>query len=404
MSFPESEYHERWERVWKAMQRRGYEWLLIWQRGAGAYDRVGDVYWLTHFIMNGSGQDPASEEFGAPYTFSAVLIRQGREPELHLGLPEGEIDLSGVVCGRIVSHPENLMHGLARYLAGAGIEGRVGLIGDDLLPGMYDRQLRRATPQIEWCSDETLLLEPQRIKSAAELEVYRRAGALVTEAMTALVTALRAGESSAEAGARAASILVRSGGGYHRIDVHHGSDAERTVVSQNLYGYDTVAPSRGELARAWIFGPILEGYWMDPGRTVTCGAEPTAVQRRLLEGTVEVVEGVMRAMRPGVTPRQLGVLAEQLARRHGYFEHPQLRVPLGHGLSTNFIPYMIPMGPGEPDPSGTLGYDLPLEAGMVMASELFLTHPGVGTAGFEQNMIVTADGCELLTRTPMLLG
>jgi glycine/D-amino acid oxidase-like deaminating enzyme len=29
-------------------------------------------------------------------------------------------------------------------------------------------------------------------------------------------------------------------------------------------------------------------------------------------------------------------------------------------------------------------------------------HPGVGTAGFEQNFIVTSGGAEFLTRTPML--
>ena len=45
-----------------------------------------------------------------------------------------------------------------------------------------------------------------------------------------------------------------------------------------------------------------------------------------------------------------------------------------------------------------------VEAGMVMAAEIFLTHPGVGTAGFEQNLIVTDTGPELLTRTPMLFG
>jgi hypothetical protein len=41
---------------------------------------------------------------------------------------------------------------------------------------------------------------------------------------------------------------------------------------------------------------------------------------------------------------------------------------------------------------------------MVMAAEIFLTHQGVGTAGFEQNLIVTDAGPELLTRTPMLFG
>jgi Xaa-Pro aminopeptidase len=75
---------------------------------------------------------------------------------------------------------------------------------------------------------------------------------------------------------------------------------------------------------------------------------------------------------------------------------------LGHGLGMNFIPYVIPIGEGEVDPTGTLQYDVPLQAGMVMAAEIFLTHPGVGTAGFEQNVIIAEGGSELLTRTPML--
>ena len=59
-------------------------------------------------------------------------------------------------------------------------------------------------------------------------------------------------------------------------------------------------------------------------------------------------------------------------------------------------------GSGEADADGSLRYDEPLQAGMVMAAEIFLTHPGVGTAGFEQNLIVTEQGPELLTKTPML--
>ena len=116
-----------------------------------------------------------------------------------------------------------------------------------------------------------------------------------------------------------------------------------------------------------------------------------------------MVEGVVRAMKPGVTPRELGEIGGQLARRNGYFDSAQLRLPLlGHGLSTNFIPYIIPLGEGDPDPTGSFQYDVPLQAGMIMASELFLTHPDVGTAGFEQNVIITSSGYELLTQTPML--
>jgi Xaa-Pro dipeptidase len=54
--FSPEEYQARWARVHQAMAARGYEHLLIWQRGAGTFDRVGDVWWLTNFVMNCSGQ------------------------------------------------------------------------------------------------------------------------------------------------------------------------------------------------------------------------------------------------------------------------------------------------------------------------------------------------------------
>ncbi len=400
--FPREEFETRWRKVHEAMRGKGYQNLLVWQRGAGGFDRAGDVYWLTRFVMNGSGQDPASEEFGAPYTFSAVLLRAGHEPELHIGLAAQDVDLSGVVCGRIVSHPDNLMAGLGRHFRAEGIAGRVALVGDDVLPGMYDRQLRRHTPQIEWHSDEMFLWEPQNVKSERELAVFRAGGELVTRAMTSAAKRLLAGDASADAAADAAAVLLRAGGGYHRIDIHHGAGTERTVVSNDFYGYRTAPPSPGDLCRLWIYGPILGGYWLDPGRTLIVGNRPSPAQRALLEGCAEVVDIVARAMRPGITPRQLAALGAEAARRHGYFDHPQLQVPMGHGLGSNFIPYAIPIGDAEPDPTDQFKLDRPLSAGMVMASELFLTHPGVGTAGFEHNLIVTEDGCELLTKTPML--
>ena len=136
--FTAEEYRSRWQRVSQAMRARGYDHVLIWQRGAGSFDRVGDVFWLTNFVMNGSGQDPASEEIAAPYTFCAVLMRRDREPELHVGLPAEDLDLSRVVCGEVITHPDNLMSGLAAYLSAQGIEGRIAVVGDDVLPGMYE--------------------------------------------------------------------------------------------------------------------------------------------------------------------------------------------------------------------------------------------------------------------------
>jgi Xaa-Pro dipeptidase len=412
MFFPREEYEARWRKVAAAMQDRGYENVLVWQRSAGTYDRLGDVYWLTNFRTNGSGQDPvypggdlagSAWTFGAPWTFSAVLLRRGHEPELHLGLPATFVDPSLYICGKLVHHEPNLIQGLARYFREQGIEGQVIVVGDDILPGMYDRLLRQETPQIEWVADHTFLLGPQLIKSARELEALRIAGDIATRAMTATMEALIDGESGAEAAARAAATIVRAGGGYHRIDVTHGAEAERGLLTTDLYGYSNTAPRPDDLVRAWIYGPLFEGYWLDPGRTAVCGRRPSPGQKALIEGTAELVNTVIGAIRPGKTPRQLGMLGRELARKLGHRDDDPLDFPvLGHGLGTNFIPYIIPLGQGEPDPSGARRYDEPLQSGMALGIEAFLTHAGVGTAGFEQNLIVTSDGTELLTRTPMI--
>ena len=42
------------------------------------------------------------------------------------------------------------------------------------------------------------------------------------------------------------------------------------------------------------------------------------------------------------------------------------------------------------------------EENTACSSETFLIHEGVGLAGFEQNLIITKTGVEILTKTPMI--
>jgi hypothetical protein len=90
--FSKDEYVARWARVQAAMTAAGYENLIVWQRSTSTYDKVGNVYWLTNFYSNGTGQGPLSADADEPWTFAAVLIRKGREPELHIGLTKDECE------------------------------------------------------------------------------------------------------------------------------------------------------------------------------------------------------------------------------------------------------------------------------------------------------------------------
>jgi Xaa-Pro dipeptidase len=405
MFFTKMEYYDRWRRVQAAMAHAGYENMLVWQRSAGTLDKLGDVLWLTNFHTYGTGQEaPTLPEFGAPYTFSAVLIRKDQEPELHIGLAEKDIDVSRLVCGKRVHHPAPMILNFANYLRTTGVEGRVAIVGDDVLPGMYDRVLRTHTPQIEWVSEEHLLVRPQLVKSPRELDAYRVGGELVTAGLTAAMEAMIAGEPESEAAARAAAAIIRGGGGFHRIDINHGAFSEKYFLSRDLYGHNTGAPLAGEIFTVWIYGPIFEGYMMDPGRTGVCMNRPSHAQKSLLEDCVQIVNGMLESVVPGATARQIGRKGEDLSRRVGYFDFPPpITFPLlGHHLGATIPPLIIPFGDVA---SGELGWksaEDPLQPGMVLGIEAFLARDGVGVAAFENNIIVTDTGPELLEKTPML--
>jgi Xaa-Pro dipeptidase len=398
--FTKDEYLARWGRVQAAMAAAGYENLLVWQRSASAYDRVGDVYWLTNFYTNGTGQDPLSEELDEPWTFAAVLIRKGHEPELHIGLTDEAIDASKIFCGKVVHHTPHMTAKFAEYLRAERIEGRVAVVGDDVLPGRFDRILRQGTPQIEWVPDESLLEGPQLIKSPRELEAYRTAGTLVSNALTAAMEAMIAGERACEAAARAAAVIMRGGGGFHRISICHGAATMNSPLSYDFYGYNMNAPQAGDLFTVWIYGPIFAGYWMDPGRSSVCGRRPTPAQKALVDSCAKLVEDMVKAVAPGITARDLGIRWAEIARKGGVDEAAGDDL-FGHGLSTSFPSFVLPKGDSDVGPYGYKRMKGPLKPGMVLTAEAFQRRPGVGAVGFENNFIVTDTGAELLDKTPM---
>ena len=398
--FNKDEYLARWGRVQAAMAAAGYENLLVWQRSASAYDRVGDVYWLTNFYTNGTGQDPLSEEFDEPWTFAAVLIRKGQEPELHIGLPDDAIDSSKIFCGKVVRHTPHMTAKFAEYLRTERIDGRVAVVGDDVLPGKFDRILRHGTPQIDWVPDESFLEGPQMIKSLRELEAYRTAGTLVTDALTSAMEAMIGGQRACEAAARAAAVIMRGGGGFHRISICHGPAMMKSPLSFDFYGYNMDAPNIGDLICVWIYGPIFAGYWLDPGRSAICGRRPPPARKALVESCASIVDAMVKAVTPGITARGLGIRWAEIARKGGFDEEAGDEL-FGHGLSTGFPSYILPMGDHDTGPFAYKRMKGPLKPGMVLTAEAFQSRPGVGAVGFENNFIVTDSGAEVLDKTPM---
>lgn len=389
MYFPREEYEERWRRVYGVMKARGYETAVVWGRSAGTYERCGDILYLTNFYGTVSGQ--GLDRTGA---FSAVILRRGEVPELHVGEPDTPTDI--LATGH-VEWDIDPFRSVANVLKRRGIEGQVALVGADFLPVRYARQLEEQTPGVSWVAEDDLVGSARRIKSPRELDCYRRAGENVTAGLNALMEGLIQGKREAEAAAAAAYEVVRRGGNFHMIPCNHG-DRIQYWCRYPLTGYSQDAAKPGDLVRGWVYGPMYEGYWLDPGRTAVASRKPTPEQRALIQRTIGIVEGVMGVIRPGASVLEAARLGERLTAEAGGGQDQAAKMfPVyGHGVGLFFEYPYISTAPQFP-----LKVEK-FEAGMVLGVEAFLAADGVGSAGFEQNIIVHADRNELLTTTPMV--
>lgn len=403
MRFSREEYEQRWARLDDKLGETDHDAVLIWQRTGGSYDRAGDVWYFTGYASHASGQEVSSRSSQLGVGFATMLLVRGREPELHVAEPVSTVDRRYVEVGEIHGGGDDLPVTIGKRLKALGIEGRVAYVGDDFLPLQIDRVLRAQTPQVEWCPENELLCGILDLKSERELELYREAGVIATEAMTAFMEALIVGERQCDAAAKAAAIIIGAGGGFQRLGCHTGALSEEHMWDYPLYGYSTDAAQPGDMVRAWVYGPLLEGYWIDPGRTAVCGT-PSAEQRTLIERTVEITEGIMNEIRPGATPRAVGIIGDDLAERYGYVDMGGATWSLyGHGLSTFWNgPYIPSHGAATFPDDEYWNVEQPFHENQVFTVETFFNEPGVGTAAFEEVFIIQADGVERLTTTPML--
>ena len=288
----------------------------------------------------------------------------------------------------------DVVAGVGDALITRAVNGPVAFVGSDCLPVKYADQLRSRTPDISFHFDDDLVRACRRIKSARELDCYREGGRIVSDAMTRLCRSIIAGKTAAESVAEASAEIVRRGGVWHRIPLNFG-DTSQFVQRDPTYGYSQDAPKSGDMARFAIDGPIHQGYWFDPCRTVVVGEQPNAAQQSLLEDSYSVVQLILDSIRPGVKVKAIAEMAE--ARQRDITQgddHAAAMWPMnGHGNGMMWEPPFISTVAGDDN-------DI-WEAGMVGGAECFTGREGVGAAGWEQNFIVTEGGTEVITTTPV---
>ena len=142
----------------------------------------------------------------------------------------------------------------------------------------------------------------------------------------------------------------------------------------------------------------LDGYLFDFGRSRVVGRSPTQEQQEILDAVRDSVQAGTELLRPGETLGAVARRCEEVlgasayARRHG----PPLAMmggTWGHSLGLDW---------GSPwIESGSSTVILP---GMCFAIEQRIEAPGIGGANYENDVIVTDDGPEIVTPAPDSYG
>lgn len=392
MIFPPEEYHTRWQKVAEAMIRRELRTVVVWGRTASTFDRAADVIYLSNYFSTkvGQGFDAAHHSARA---YCAVILREGQDPELIADDPDVRQE---VVATRHYCSAADPVEAVIASLRRSNTAGSVGFVGTDFFPMKYWKQLHEATPEIAWLPCDDLVRKIRMIKSPLECEVIREAGAIASRSMSKLMDALISGKTEADAAALAAAEVIRGGGVIDKIQISHGRTIGYTC-GDPMTGYRKCAPAQGDLVRAFVIGPMYQGYYLDPGRTAVAGNKPNKDQAHLIESCVDIVDAIADFIRPGVSFHDAAAIGDKMTKEFGtdpdpaaekfpFFGHP-------HGLYFEGPPYI----------STTFEHqDAIFQERMMIGVEAFLARKSVGNAGFEQNYLVGSSGLELLTTTPMI--
>ena len=243
--------------------------------------------------------------------------------------------------------------------------------------------IRQSAPDAAVMDATAQLAELRLHKDASEIALLRRAIDISERALGAMLDEVEVGMSEIEAAAILEGHIKALGGdGLSFGTILHA-------------GANTPLPHSGPLdyriqhgdPLIVDFGARYGGYCADITRTVFVGAVNDA-QRDFYEIVRKANEAGRQAARPGATCESVDMAARQVFIDAGYEDLIRHRTGHGLGMEAHEAPYIV------------IGNEQVLVPGMVFTVEPGIYRMGEIGVRIEDNMLITEDGAESLTRFP----
>ena len=337
------------------------------------------------FLQNGSAQHVDMAFFHATDlvqggTFEracALLHRDGRADLLVPRLEETSARRAADATVSTYQKPDERKDWVRKALEG---HRKVGYNPPELTTQDY-LALREVAGGVELVDASKPLADVRAVKDKAELERIKTACRIVSEVSDMVPTLLRDGMKEFELAAELCYHMQKRGASGPSFDtiVAFGEGS-----AEPHYHPHEVPLGKGQFVLC-DFGAWYQKYASDLTRTWVRGPA-TKEHKDIYAKVLEAEEAAIAAVRAGVKGGDVHLAAERVIDASpwkGRFIHS-----VGHslGLAVHDGPALHPR------------YDWTLEEGMVVTIEPGIYVPGLGGVRIEDDVLVTRDGCEVLTR------
>jgi Xaa-Pro aminopeptidase len=393
LTIPKEEFLNRQRRAVALAADRGLDGLLVWSRGGTSVDFYGDnMYLANHHSPFPPNQDTRQ---WSGRSFSALVLPVDGEPAIVVDLPDPPLDQIHVDDVRATLRVPQVA---ARLLREKELDrGKLGLVGRDsfLVSHLRSIEAELGGP-LQYEPADEILDRMRMVKSPAELRVVRHAAEVGIGWMNAMMEAVEEGKTEGHFVGEGLKFLAVNGGYPYDLGVASGP-LSHTFERIGIPSWDCKRLlARGDLVHIDMWGPV-ECYYTDFVRSTVVGGKPTDGQREVLEDSVALIDHIIAGVRPGVTIASLYRRGSDWLVEHTFGAHRAESDVSGTEFGNLFPAFGHSIGLGLEHPWITEDEETLVEDGMVLAIECAVGRAEVGAAGFEQDVIVTAEGCEVIT-------
>jgi Xaa-Pro dipeptidase len=386
LSISEAEYKTRIEKVRKVLQRRNLDALYL--------TNTTSIFYLTGYSFI-STERPAA--LVIPLDGKIIFMGPKLEEE-HVPLKTRLIETVRTYFDypgekHPIEHFAEFLKEMGLAKKRIGIDNKAGAVG---MYGYKGPPITRKLPEAKFVNMADLVPKMRLIKSSAEISLIRESAKWANLAVSLLQEYTTEGawdvEVALAASLEASGIMKKALGAefeplrgiFPIFAGFRGQIGEMSAIPHAIGTKRRIKSGDVIIAEA---GVEIGGYSCELERTMVVG-KPSAKQRRYFEVMVKAQEAAIQKIREGVECGEVDRASISVFKKANLIH--LVRHHTGHGLGLE----------GHEPPWLDMGNKEKLRAGMVVSCE-----PGIyetGFAGFRHSdtVLVTKDGCELLTYYP----